>query len=130
MTRFYVQPVSVGAAGVTARPAVCDSATGRTVKVYRRTDEHVANALAARLNDPPAHHVTLTQTPPSHWDRTRYDAECACGWSFNTLSPSGRTHAVASHRRSARRQRDADLALLAERGIPSTLDADVPKEDA
>lgn len=48
--RYIVQDVSVGAAGVTARPAVYDTEEQRTVKVYRRTERHLAEGTAARLN--------------------------------------------------------------------------------
>jgi hypothetical protein len=52
-TRYEVGDVSVGDAGLTARPAVVDKVTGRTVKVYRRTERALATAHAQRLNEAP-----------------------------------------------------------------------------
>ncbi len=49
--RFQVQDVSVGSAGVAARPAVVDTTTGNVVHTYRRNERHLAEAMAAKLND-------------------------------------------------------------------------------
>jgi hypothetical protein len=53
--RYFVTVVSVGAAGLTQRPAVVErhrmpAGEPRTIKVFRKNEEHLANALAAKMN--------------------------------------------------------------------------------
>jgi len=53
--RYFVTMVSVGTAGLAARPAVIDRHgwglnEPKTVKVFRVGEDHLADALATRLN--------------------------------------------------------------------------------
>ncbi len=52
--RFFVTVVSVGEAGLAQRPAVIErggwpNGDARTVKIFRSGQEHLADALAAKL---------------------------------------------------------------------------------
>ena len=49
--RYVVIEVSVGEAGLTARPALYDTETKRTLHIYRRSDRAAAERKAAELND-------------------------------------------------------------------------------
>lgn len=48
--RYTVVLVSVGEAGLTARPAVWDTVELRTVHTYRQDQRKLAEAMAAKLN--------------------------------------------------------------------------------
>lgn len=48
--RYIVTHVSVGAAGLTQRPAVYDTQTRQIVHTYRQKQEHLAHAMAEKLN--------------------------------------------------------------------------------
>lgn len=50
MERYRVAELSVGDAGLTARPAVYDTVARVTVKVYRRNEAQLAEDHVARLN--------------------------------------------------------------------------------
>lgn len=48
--RFITTTVSIDEAGLTARPAVWDRKLQRVVHSYRRGEEHLASAMAEKLN--------------------------------------------------------------------------------
>ena len=48
--RFTVQLVSVGEAGLTARPAVWDRVAQKTVYIYLANERHLAEKIAEKLN--------------------------------------------------------------------------------
>jgi hypothetical protein len=67
--RYIVQDVSVGANGLTSRPAVFDTKEGSTVKTFRSNGREAAGRLAAQLNSEATATKAAPATAQAAWDK-------------------------------------------------------------